>query len=74
MSSKTIYRDQHVVESKIRLPYADRIRLLFGATLYVDTYIQLPWRTQIDAKNAVAIEKVFATFVFRAKRLIFRNA
>lgn len=56
---KMIYRDGITVQTEIRLPFVDRIRILFGSKLHFDTDIATQWRCgQFDSNSTVGIEKI----------------
>lgn len=57
---KIIFRDFHMVDSEIRLPLIDRIRLIFGSKLFFQMHIGTQWKGEVQTRSNVAVEKVFA--------------
>jgi hypothetical protein len=55
-----IFLDAHLVESEIKLPFIDRIRLLCGSKVFVFTTIESTRRQSIRTKTMFQIEKVFS--------------
>lgn len=62
------YPYSSLVEAEITIPFIDRIRILFGSRLFMNTVIYSKWAGDFDSKSLYKIERLTDKWRFWPER------
>lgn len=73
MKNNQIYRDGRVINSEIKLQFVDRLRLICGMKIFIQTEVASQWRMgTTEAKNTFMIQKLFPRTFIKVPRILAR--
>lgn len=73
MKNKEMFRDGRIINSEIKLPLIDRVRLICGMKIFIQTEVSSQWRMgTTEAKNVFMIQRVASEARVKITRLLAR--